>query len=155
MVLKLNGFGTSSNWHKVFKNGPREICGRQPLKNFTRSILEYFVTIDIDGDSCHRILNTCVKFTKIFNTTAKVFINTLSSPEIHELCCKIFECLNVIYPRTEMLVATWWLSVYDITLNAIYIFDVFVMFYFSLFSKPNRKLYKSMINTIYSLREND
>ena len=30
-------------WDKVFKNGPSKICGRQPLKNFTWSILEYFV----------------------------------------------------------------------------------------------------------------
>ena len=29
-------------WGKVFKNGPGKICGRQPLKNFTWSILEYF-----------------------------------------------------------------------------------------------------------------
>ena len=28
-------------WVKVFKNGPSKICGRQPLKNFTLSILEY------------------------------------------------------------------------------------------------------------------
>ena len=28
---------------KVFKNGPRKICGRQPLKKFIWSILEYFV----------------------------------------------------------------------------------------------------------------
>ena len=28
---------------KVFKNRPSRTCGRQPLKNFTRSILEYFV----------------------------------------------------------------------------------------------------------------
>ena len=27
---------------KVFKNRPSKICGRQPLKNFTWSILEYF-----------------------------------------------------------------------------------------------------------------
>ena len=30
-------------WDKVFKNGPIKICGGQPLKNFTWSILEYFV----------------------------------------------------------------------------------------------------------------
>ena len=27
---------------KYSKNGPSKICGRQPLKNFTWSILEYF-----------------------------------------------------------------------------------------------------------------
>ena len=30
-------------WDKVFKSGPSKICGRQSLKNFARSILEYFV----------------------------------------------------------------------------------------------------------------
>ena len=30
-------------WAKVFKNGPSQICGRQPSKNFTWFILEYFV----------------------------------------------------------------------------------------------------------------
>ena len=30
-------------WGKVFKNGTSEISGRQLLKNFTWSILEYFV----------------------------------------------------------------------------------------------------------------
>ena len=30
-------------WDKVFKNGPRKICGRQPLRKFTWSMLEYFV----------------------------------------------------------------------------------------------------------------
>ena len=30
-------------WDKVLKNGACKICGRQPLKNFTWSILEYYV----------------------------------------------------------------------------------------------------------------
>ena len=30
-------------WDKVFKNGPSRICGKQPIKKFTRSSFEYFV----------------------------------------------------------------------------------------------------------------
>ena len=30
-------------WEREFKNEPGKICGRQPLKNFTWSILQYFV----------------------------------------------------------------------------------------------------------------
>ena len=30
-----------------FKNAPNKICGRQPLKNFTWSILEYLVPYDV------------------------------------------------------------------------------------------------------------
>ena len=33
----------NDKWGRVFKNGPSKICGRQPLKIFTWSILEYFV----------------------------------------------------------------------------------------------------------------
>ena len=32
---------SSHKWIKVFKNGPSKICGRQSLKNFTWSIVEY------------------------------------------------------------------------------------------------------------------
>ena len=31
----------SDTWNKVFKNGPSKICGRQTLKNFAWSVLEY------------------------------------------------------------------------------------------------------------------
>ena len=34
---------STTKWDKVFKNGPNEICGRQTLKTFIWSILEYFV----------------------------------------------------------------------------------------------------------------
>ena len=42
--MKLRGiFRTLSDvLNKVFKNGPSKICGRQPLKKFTWSILKYF-----------------------------------------------------------------------------------------------------------------
>ena len=32
-------------WDKVFKNEPSKICGREPLKSFTWSTLEYFVSM--------------------------------------------------------------------------------------------------------------
>ena len=48
-----------------------------------------------------------------------------------------------------MFVATRWLSVYDVTLSTIYMFDVYAIFYFSFLRKEDKKLYKSMLNTIY------
>ena len=35
---------SSEKWDNAFKNGPIKICERQPLKNFTWSILEYLVS---------------------------------------------------------------------------------------------------------------
>ena len=49
-----------------------------------------------------------------------------------------------------MLVATRWLSVYDVTLSTIYMFDLYAIFYFSFLRKEDKKLYKSILNTIYS-----
>ena len=40
-------------WDKVFKNGPSKICGRQPLKNVTWSILEYFNSYDVSKANNH------------------------------------------------------------------------------------------------------
>ena len=39
---------THWKWDQVFKNGPSKICGRQPLKNFTWSIFEYFFLNESD-----------------------------------------------------------------------------------------------------------
>ena len=47
-------------WGKVFKNGPSKICGRQPLKNFTLSILEYFVSCIFKVIGSYRIMTKMV-----------------------------------------------------------------------------------------------
>ena len=49
-----------------------------------------------------------------------------------------------------MFIARRWLSVYDVTLSTIYMFDVYAIFYFSFLRKEDKKLYKSILNTIYS-----
>ena len=41
----------------VFKNGPSKICGRQPLKNFTWSILEYFVPYETHFSQENNLFN--------------------------------------------------------------------------------------------------
>ena len=41
---------------RVFKNGPRKICGRQPLKNLNWPILEYFVPYSTLLNDEHRII---------------------------------------------------------------------------------------------------
>ena len=43
-VRKVYGTYEVNIWDKVLKNRPSKICGRQPLKHFTWSILEYSVS---------------------------------------------------------------------------------------------------------------
>ena len=37
-----SSYTTKHKWHKVFKNGPTEICGRQPFKNWKGSAFQTF-----------------------------------------------------------------------------------------------------------------
>ena len=65
------------------------------------------------------------------------------------------ECLNITYCRPKKSFATRGLSVFDVTLRTIYMFNVFVIFCFSFLSKPGKKLYQSMLNTIYYGHDNE
>ena len=58
--------GCSNIWVKVFKNGPSKISGRQPLKNFLWSILEYIAP-----------------FSNIFRNS-RFFFNDLMFPSCYE-----------------------------------------------------------------------
>ena len=54
---------TGNNWVMIFKNGPSKICGRQPLKNFTWSILNTLTQLLLkwsptERKQCHKIHRT-------------------------------------------------------------------------------------------------
>ena len=49
-------------WDKVFKNEPSKICGRQPLKIFTWSILKYCVPFVKVGKYFNVVLGPCDDF---------------------------------------------------------------------------------------------
>ena len=66
-------------WDKVFKNEPSKIHGRQLLKIFTRSILEYFVPEEV-----MRYLTHYVKSAQI--RTFIIMLQFLHNPDI-----KIFD----------------------------------------------------------------
>ena len=72
---------------RVFKNGPSKLCGRQPLKNFTWPILEYFVLITV-----------C--FTNIKRLVAFIWLSYF----IVTLCC--YRCIE-----------KWWLQWVNITVS--------------------------------------
>ena len=80
-------------WDKVFKNEPSKICGRQSLKNFTWSVLEYFVTND----------TLVYVFRRSFRNTIK--------PSKHWSCCRRLEDvfrlgLHKTYSRLDILIKT-------------------------------------------------
>ena len=114
--------------------------------------------IDMDGDSCHHIHNACKKFTKIFNKYLEQLYQDICndfnlSEGIQVILEDICECLSITYRRLEMFVATRWLLVYDVFLGTGYMFDVYAIFCVSFLRREGKKLYKSILNTIYCHHE--
>ena len=108
----------------------------------------------------NHIHTACKKFTKIFNKYLEQLYQDICndfkwSEDIRVILENICECLSVTYRRPEMFVATRWLSVYGVTLSIIYMFDLYAIFYFSFLRKEDKRLYKSMLNTIYSHKLSD
>ena len=121
------------------------------------NVTSHLIDIDDDDDACHHIHNASKEFTEIFNKHLEIqsrdIYNDLKWLEdlrviLEEMC----ECLDISYRRAEMFVSTGWLTVYNISISTIYMFDVYVVLYFSFLSKQD-KLYKSRLNGIYSHRE--
>ena len=52
-----------------------------------------------------------------------------------------------------MYASTRWLSIYEITVKTIHMFDVFVVFYLAFLSIEDHSLFKSKLDAIYSLRK--
>ena len=46
-LKNINEAKRKATWDKVFKSGLGKISGRQPLKNFTWTILEYYDSFDL------------------------------------------------------------------------------------------------------------
>ena len=67
-------------WDKVFKNRLSKICGRQPLKNFTLSVLECFFPNNVIGCGFWRDLNSAWTRNRHQYSIQWKWVNATSSP---------------------------------------------------------------------------
>ena len=96
-----------------FKNGPSKICGRPLLKNFTQSILEYFVPYQ----TFVHFHTWLWRYQNLLLTTSKHLILKMSN----------FENVNFIILKTRILQNlhsthyTNWLSVVDVIIEYLFL----------------------------------
>ena len=110
--------------------------------------------LDVDGDACHHLHNASRKFTKIFDNYLEVLFRDIHNDfKWSENLGVILENLGVTYCQPQMYASTRWLSIYEITISTIYMFDVFVVFYLAFLSTEDHSLFKSKLDAIYSLRK--
>lgn len=91
--------------------------------------------LDIDGDVCHHVHNAAKAFCKPFNNfIEQLYIDLFNdfkwSADLRELFQEICLICNVKYAMPQRYVSHRWLSVYDVTLDAMRLLDCLTLFYF-------------------------
>ena len=125
------------NWGKVFQNGPRKICGRQPLKKFTWSILEYFVSIMISYKSLVGfslvtfvllgVVNFC--FPPLMATFIIFHLSVLSSPKF----CIIWFFYNFFCILFVVVISRFVCSVFVFSVGLFNVVYVLFPYFFNAF----------------------
>ena len=79
-------------WVNVFKNGPSKICGRQPLKNFTWTILEYLALTHLSLQQIANFIYYIVLDSNysISQNVERTEINLVTSNNLYFLSCKLW-----------------------------------------------------------------
>lgn len=91
--------------------------------------------LDIDGDVCHHVHNAAKAFCKPFNNfIEQLYIDLFNdfkwSADLRELLQEICVICNVKYTMAQRYISHRWLSVYDVTLDALRLLDCLTLFYF-------------------------
>ena len=109
--------------------------------------------LEINGDSCHHIHNSCKVFTEMFGkhleTLFQSIYNDFKWSDNHRNISKdIWFQLGLTYRRPEMYSLTRWLKIYNIAIQMDYIFDVLAKFSHAFLSKSDQTLYKNWIENM-------
>lgn len=112
--------------------------------------------LDVDGDSCHHIHNSCKKFCDPFEKYLEyLFIDIHNdfkwSSDQKELLSEVCELLEMKYTTPERFLEHRWLSAYDLAVSTDILMDAFQVVYHSL-SKEDKTLYFHKVTEICQRR---
>ena len=110
--------------------------------------------LDIDGDVCHHVHNPAKAFCKPFNWFLENLLSDLFNdfkwlPDLREHFQEICFMLNVKYTMPQRYVSHRWLSVYDVALDTLRLFDALTVFYFPFLTESERVKHLSIVIEVY------
>ncbi|XP_060782423.1 uncharacterized protein LOC132889689 [Neoarius graeffei] len=110
--------------------------------------------LNIDGDICHHVHNTCKKFCEPFQYWVESLFGDLyndikCSPDLSERLSEVCEILGISHTNPEHFVNHRWLSVYDLSVSTLRIIDVLQIFYFGFIPQGSQQDYRGILIDIY------
>lgn len=109
--------------------------------------------LDIDGDSCHHIHNPSKKFCSPFEHWVEGLLSDLHtdhrwSADMRDGLREISIILGIHASRSERYIPHRWLSVLDVSLDTLRLWDAFVIFHYAFLGNEDRATYKDIVNGI-------
>lgn len=114
--------------------------------------------LDIDGDVCHHVHNAAKSFCKVFGYCVEQLYNDVFndfkwSADLRELLQEICCMLNIKYTMPQRYVSHRWLSVYDVALDTLRLFDCLTVFYFAWLPESEKcKFLPAVVEVYHRLR---
>lgn len=106
--------------------------------------------VDIDGDSCHHIHNCCKKFCKQFDHHVETLFTDLHTDskwtsDVKTSLQKLCNILDVKYTAQDNYVPHRWLSVYDIAMCTLRLFNVYMLYYYAFLPNDEKQDYGELL----------
>ncbi|KAG1930781.1 hypothetical protein F2P79_022099 [Pimephales promelas] len=114
--------------------------------------------LDIDGDSCHHLNNASKKLCSPFERWVESLLSDLHtdhkwSADMKDGLREICSIFGIHFSRPECYIPHRWLSVLDVSLETLRMWDALVLFYYAFLSNEDKCTYKDVVSAILQKRE--
>lgn len=113
--------------------------------------------LDIDGDSCHHLHNASKRFCSPFERWVEALLSDLHtdhkwSADMKDGLREICSILGIFFSRPVCYIPHRWLSVLDVSLDTLRMWDALVMFYYAFLSSEDKRTYEDVVNAVLQKR---
>lgn len=109
--------------------------------------------LDIEGDSCHHIHNASKKFCSPFEHWVESLLSDLHTDhkwlvEMRDSLQEIGDLIGIHTSLPECYVPHRWLSVLEVSLDTLRLWDVFILFYYAFLNREDKEVYKETADAV-------
>ena len=111
--------------------------------------------LDIDGDVCHHLHNATKRVCTPFQNYIEIFFTDLHthfkfSPDLRFYFKNICYTLGLVFTTPDRFLSHRWLSVYDVSVSTLRLFNTYFVFFYSYLSEHDQNTFNDLLEEIYA-----